>query len=109
MKRLLIVCAIACSSAQAEFFTGNDLLTKMQSSSLIEQSLAMGYVAGVADSGTRVTHCPPKNSTVGQTQDMVRNYLESSPANRHFSADSLILNFLKIVWPCANRQGGTNL
>lgn len=108
MKRALLL-MLACSGAHAEFFTGNDLLSKLNSSSYIDQSMAMGYVAGVSDTGTRVTHCPPRHATVGQVQDMVRYHLESNPSSRHFTADSIIINLLKATWPCANRQGGTNL
>lgn len=103
MKVLILASALVATAAQAEFFTGNDLFQKMNSSSLIDQSMALGYVAGASDVGTRITHCPPNNSTIGQVHDMVKNHLETNPGSRHFSADSLITTLLKSVWPCQRR------
>ena len=51
---------------------------------------------------------PPRNITAGQAQDVVKRYLENNPEKRHFSADSLVINAVAQVWPCANR-GGTRL
>jgi hypothetical protein len=39
---------------------------------------------------------------------VVKQYLELNPERRHYSADSLVVNALSQVWPCANR-GGTRL
>jgi len=106
MKKLLITLAlVGATSAHAEFYTGNELLAQMRSSSMHEQGVALGYVAGVADSFTKVTICIPANSvTLGQAVDVVRQHLESNPDRRHFSADSLAYNALFRAWPCADKK-----
>jgi hypothetical protein len=36
---------------------------------------------------------------------MIRNYLENMPAIRHKTAESIINDALKKVWPCPQRGG----
>ena len=103
MKKVVLLLSVLAASAHAEFYDGNEILRRMQSSSLVDQAIAVGYVSGVSDTGNNVTHCVPKSVTVGQVHDMVKNYLEANPANRHYTADSLIINLLKSVWPCQRR------
>jgi hypothetical protein len=101
---LLFIPSIAC----AEFMDGNNLLSKMNDSDVIPRAVSLGYVQGVIDVFVRTQVCPPQNITAGQAQDVVKRYLEMNPAKRHFSADSLVVNAIARVWPCANR-GGTRL
>ena len=98
--RLAIALLLVCSTAHAEFFTGNDLLAKMDADSIVDRSMALGYVVGVSDTGEGVNHCPPANITTGQVRDLVKGHLTKNPANRHYSADSLITNLLRTLWPC---------
>ena len=99
MKRtfaaLMFVPALAC----AEFYSGNDLMNKMNDSDT-GVFIAMGYIAGVFDSGYGVNHCPPNHVTLGQVRDMVKQMLISYPQIRNFSADSLVMDLLKKTWPC---------
>lgn len=106
--QIILAAALVCGTAHAEFYSGNDLYSKLTGNTL-DRSIALGYVIGVSDALIRATHCAPKAVTAGQIQDMIRDYLDANPAVRHFSADSLISHVLKTTWPCANRQGGTNL
>ncbi len=107
MKRLCAaVLAATCLSAQAEFFNGNDLLGKMQSSDLTDRMVALGYVMGVFDATRSIAHCPPDSITAGQVRDMVRQYMEGNPSTRHIVADVLVVGTLKQSWPCAQRQPG---
>jgi hypothetical protein len=101
---LLFIPGIAC----AEFLDGNGLLSRMNDSESIPKMVALGYVQGVADVYARVKVCAPQNVTAGQARDVVKQYLELNPERRHYSADSLVVNALSQVWPCANR-GGTRL
>jgi|688.fasta_scaffold84698_12 hypothetical protein len=104
IKRLLLTAALVCGPVQAEFYSGNDLLQKMDGE-FSDRSLALGFVAGVADVWTNISVCPPKNVTLGQAHDIVRRYLVDNPQTRHFTAESLAKNALERVWPCRRGSG----
>lgn len=103
MRTALILALLLAGTAHAEFKDGNKLLSDMRDSSYYIQGVALGYVTGVADVGVGVIHCAPPNLTAGQLHDMVKNYLENTPAERHLTADTIINKVLKAVWPCAKR------
>ena len=102
MKHLILVAAIACGSAHAEFYSGNDLLEIMRGNEY-QKLIALGYVSGVADALQNAVICIPATVTSGQVRDMVKANLEANPTSRHYSADSLISNHLAKVWPCAKK------
>ena len=104
MKKLLIALLMVPALARAEFFTGNKLLSLLQSNEVIERVQAIGYIQGVFDANMSLTVCPPSDVTAGQVKDMVKNYLENLPAIRNRSADRLIQDALKSVWPCSNNR-----
>lgn len=95
--------ALAATHAQAEFFTGNSLLSKMNGSSH-DQVQAIGFMQGVYDVYTNVTFCPPDNVTAGQITDMGRNYLTNNPSQRHRTAERLMGDMFAQVWPCQQQQ-----
>lgn len=103
MKWIAAMTITVSLNAQAEFFTGNELLSKMNSQSTVDQTFAMGYVTGVSDAVTNVTACPPRHATIGQVLDLVKAHLTNNPSQRHYTADSLISNLLQKTWPCAPR------
>jgi len=103
MKWVAAMTLAVSFNVQAEFYTGNDLLNKLNSDSTIDRALALGYIAGVSDYGTNVVNCLPKGITLGQLKDLVQAHLINNPASRHFSADSIITNLLQRTWPCAPR------
>jgi hypothetical protein len=109
MKKLIAIAALMCGTAHAEFYTGNDLLAKMQSSNSDERIHALGYVMGVFDVGAGVVQCAPENVTAGQARDMVRNYLDNTPATRHLNAEAQVRYVLSTAWPCPKRNKGTAL
>lgn len=98
----VLTLTLLCANAHAEFWDGNKLHQRLNGSAT-EQWVALGYVTGVADALLGVTHCAPEGVTAGQVRDMVRNYLENTPAVRHFSADTLVSRVLKTTWPCPDR------
>ena len=106
MKKLVLVAALACTGTHAEFFTGNDLLNKMQNPPGYDTAQAIGYVMGVFDATRSVEHCPPDNVTAGQVRDMVRNHLEATPSTRHYTADVQVRYVLGRAWPCTKKGGG---
>lgn len=107
MKRIIIMAALICGSAHAEFMDGNKLLTDMQSPQETWRMFAMGYIAGVADASRGTQNCPPANVLLGQANDAVRQHLEANPTTRHYSADIIINYVLSKAWPCAKK--GTTL
>ena len=109
MRKLLAALLMVPALSHAEFETGNSLLSKMQSIHLVEKSVALGFIKGVADVYVYVTFCPPNNAaniTAGQLSDMVQNHLEANPAIRHRTAESIIGDLFKRTWPCQNNNKG---
>lgn len=100
MKKLIAVAALLCGTAHAEFFSGNELLRRMNSTDQYERGSAMGYVIGAHDAGRGVVHCSPEAATGGQVRDMVRAHLEAVPEVRHLAADQHVTYILKKTWPC---------
>lgn len=108
MRRFLAVLLVIPCLARAEFETGNSLLANLQSASVGERMHALGYIKGVVDVYLHVTICPPNGGngiTAGQLNDMIKNYLQNAPAIRHKTAESIINDALKQVWPCPQRGG----
>jgi hypothetical protein len=99
MKKTIIVALLACTSAHAEFRTGNKLLDDLNGSTFT-QGLALGYIMGVVDTSAGTNHCPPSTLTGGQAQDMVKNFLVNTPAIRHMPAPTIIEYLFNQTWPC---------
>lgn len=100
MKKLIATLLFIPAMAQAEFETGNTLLAKLESTSVVDRMFGTGYVVGVVDAYSGFLLCPPANVTVGQVTDMIKNYLQNTPATRNRTADIIISDALKNVWPC---------
>jgi hypothetical protein len=107
MKHIITALAIVASTtATAQFYSGNELLQRMDSGDANQNMLAMGYVAGVVDMTRGEYHCAPYNVTLGQVRDMVRNYIFNNPANRHMNGSVLVALPLVEIWPCPKKKGG---
>lgn len=104
MKKLLVSLLFVPMMAHAEFETGNSLLSKLESTNVVERMFGVGYVIGVVDAYLNVVICPPPNVNVGQITDMIKNYLQNTPAIRHRTADLIIADALKPIWACKNQQ-----
>ncbi len=107
MKSLLLCAALAAGPAHAYFKDGNRLLADLNnnSESQIYPAIGVGYIIGVADALQGITYCPPDNITAGQLRDMVKNYLDNTPAVRHLPANQIISHIFRSLWPCAERPG----
>lgn len=110
MKKLITILLFAPAMAHAEFWTGNRLYERLTSNEVIERSQSLGYVMGVYDVAVHVIFCPGSetNITAGQIRDMVTNWLGNNPHRRNESAEKLVTEAFRQVWPCRNR-GGTRL
>lgn len=109
MKKLIAIAALMCGTAHAEFFTGNDLLNRLNSENTYERGTAIGYILGAHDTGRGAVHCSPDGATGTQVRDIVKAHLESTPEVRHLAADSHVTFILRKVWPCAEKKKGTSL
>ena len=105
MKKFIACLLFVPTMAHAAFFTGNDLLTKLNGDNL-DRIHAIGYIQGAADAYSGIMFCPPGTVTAGQLMDMIKNYLTNTPAVRHRAADVIIMDALQPVWPCKNRNSG---
>jgi hypothetical protein len=100
MKKIIAILLCMPMMAHADFFTGNMLLSRMNSSEHIETSLALGYVMGVSDAYQNITHCSGSQVTSGQTRDVVKLYLQNNPSIRDVAAELLIMFALSEAFPC---------
>ena len=108
MKKLILttcLTALLSANAQATYFNdGNKLLSDMEENVNTSRMYALGYVAGVVDSLNQVVFCMPNTVTAGQVNDMIRNYLRNTPAERHLPADVIISKAFGVAFPC--KKGG---
>jgi hypothetical protein len=105
VKRLFTIgLLVLCATAHAEFWDGNKIYERTNSSSAFDQGTALGYIMGVADTALGVVHCAPPTSTAGQMSDMVMQHLRIFPERRTKSGDTLVLDVLKAAWPCAAKS-----
>ena len=108
MKRFLILaaCCLALPSVaqpSSILYTGQELLNRLSD----DRISALAYIAGVADSQSGITVCiPPRQVTLGQMADMVKQTLERVPSERHIAADIYVQATLSNRWPCNNKRGG---
>jgi len=106
MRALLLTTALLCGGAHAQFFTGNDLLARINSDIAYDRGLSMGFVLGVYDATLTIEHCPPPNVTAGQVRDMVAKSLNSGAAARHLPAEAFVVYTLGAAWPCPKKGKG---
>ena len=100
---------LACSSVAGQTFTdGNRLLEAMSSTSIEEQTWALGYVVGTIDTlNNERTLSPatgcftiPENTKAGQLRDVVKLYLEQNPSGGQNMAASLVATAMQKAYPC---------
>lgn len=102
MKKLFLTLAFLAGSAQAQFWSGNDLHDRMNGTD-VEKVAALGFIIGVHDSN-KGTVCVPAQATTGQIRDSFAQWMNANPEVRHFSAGSLVLYMLRERWPCRNKE-----
>lgn len=102
MKRALILLALVATTAHAEFLTGNKLRQLFEDRE--REAIAIGYTMGVYDADLRAVHCSPDGITGRQLSDIIKMWMANNPDKLHYSADSIILETLKSLWPCPERR-----
>lgn len=107
MKKVITAVLLAASvSANASWFTGNDL-HKHFSGGDYQQGFALGMVVGVASTWDGNLFCIPQGVTPGQMQDVVRQFIRAKPQDRHESAEIIIAAALINAYRCEKK--GQNL
>lgn len=103
MKKLIYLAIFMCSAANAQFFTGAEILRRLNSEEVAEKAVAVGYIAGVHDSQRWSIHCTPDELKLGQIVVKVKNHLEEI-TNLHHDAKTHIVYVLKNSWPCSKNS-----
>lgn len=100
MKKLLIALLMIPAVAYADFWSGNLLHQRLQSSESSDRILALGYIMGISDAYDGSAHCSGQSVTAGQTRDVVKLYLEQNPAIRDLNASVIVMVALGQAFPC---------
>jgi hypothetical protein len=104
MKHIITAIALAASTAaSAGFFTGNDLLARMNGDE-IDVYIARGFVMGVHDAGEGHAHCTPE-VRASQISDVVKLSLQKFPERRHEPAWWFVHWALEAAYPCKKKGG----
>jgi hypothetical protein len=107
---LAIACSFAGGAQAGAFFDGNRLFNLCTRPVSYAQCAA--YILGVADAAWLASAdpgramlgayrwCSPSAVLSGQLVDVVAQYLQRNPQDRHLAASSLIADALQNAWPC---------
>lgn len=98
------------NSANAAFYSGNDLVSYYQSYKAfkannkdVDYVNVNGYamfIAGVHDSLDDTLFCTPENVTTGQINSVVGKYLDENPELWASAASLLVIKALQKAFPC---------
>ena len=108
---VVLAAMLVSGPALGYFMSGNDLLDRCRLVDIgdyeggVGFGFCLGYTLGIVDvmigqeiHGSQL--CSPDNVEGGQLRDIVVQYLEENPAERHFSAESLVAKVLSEAFPC---------
>ena len=101
----ILLASLLATSAHAEFFSGNDLLTRLnkKDDSIVDSMVSLGYISGVHDANNGVRFCTPVTVLTGQARDVVHKWLLANPEWRDYSGDLVVTFALTSVWPCPKK------
>ena len=105
MKALIAGLALMTGTAHAQFFSGNELLDRLNDTGTVKPMVALGYVMGALDSHFGVEICPPEQVQIGQASDVIKQWLQTNPDKRHLPAALIVRVVLRNTWPCKQEQG----
>jgi hypothetical protein len=92
------------SSAYAKEFDGNELYRLLKSTDCEENGIAKGFVHGVSASFSGQYYVYSPGVTYQQLFDIVRNYLENHPEERHYNACELVVVALSRAFPIGKEK-----
>lgn len=91
----------------ADIRTGNGLLAACTNEdSVLAAGHCQGFLIATIQSSDlrREYFCPPPQSNLGQTKDIVVRYLRLHPEDRHESSSILSIAALAQAWPCGQKK-----
>ena len=105
---LAIVLAAAAlpATAEGEFMTGKTLKAGLEgwvsedSEEIVRDAAAFGYVIGVHDALSGSVVCSGEDVTQGEVVKAVLRFMRDRPDTLDKSADVVVAEALKRVWPC---------
>lgn len=100
MKYITLIAALITNTAQAQYFTGSELLSRLNSSDAYMRGSAMGYIASVHDVNREVLRCFPKEVQLGKLRDEVKAHLESTPEIHYLPADLFVTHVITNMSRC---------
>lgn len=115
MRAAVALLAVLPAIAQAEFFSGSDLLRRMDAHDRIDRNaaqngdwqdaaMANGFVVGVYDVLVDATFCARPGVTVGQVRRVAHAYIRALPHRHHEPAYLLVQESLERAFPCEQQR-----
>ena len=103
-KWITFLFLVASFNALAGFTDGNSLIKALEGKKINDLGYRSGYfdgyVTGVSDLSINFLWCPPPGVSGGQLPKIVANYLEAHPERLHEGAGTLVVEAIKIPFPC---------
>ena len=102
----LVAASAGSARAEGEFMTGKDLKVGLEgwvsenSGEIVRDAIAFGYVIGVHDALSGTLVCSGEDVTQGMVVQAVLKFMRSNPRTLDNSADVVVVEALKRVWPC---------
>lgn len=88
----------------ADFFNGNDLKKILDEQEggkgSFSEGVYAGYVSGVSDALDGTVYCIPSQTTIRQSNAIVKKYLEANPEKWNEPGSMLIVEALSKAFPC---------
>ena len=101
MKKIILFILLTVSTnVFSAYYTGENLITDIRSSSSIDRMVAMGYIYGVVD--VYFTSCQIIFAGVSGNQlvQITKNYLEKHPENWNYTGESEVYLAISEKYPC---------
>lgn len=99
----LTLCSLTTVHANAAFFSGNDLYSRMTSGETVKEVMALGFVVGVHDAFEGEYICTSNSVNAGQLRDIVKKYLAENPSIRDTNAVMITTVALGQAFPCSKK------
>jgi hypothetical protein len=104
MKRpllfIIIVAILTPTARLTDYFTGNDLAQLATSDWPPDVGMFRGYVAGVQDYNNGRLLCVHEGVRLNQAGEIVLKYLKDNPEKWHKAAKFLVIDALRLAFPC---------
>lgn len=104
----LVLCLSAGPSQANPTIGGDTLLNWLKSRDERDGAMAVGYIGGVREVTFQKDHCASGSVDILDVVGAVRRALEAMPQYRHLPASWIVIETLKIRWPCTSSNTPKN-